>query len=340
MTASLWGEISIEPSIPQIEIPDPKPSESTQPKVKGYTGRTTQPSSELQICYPVNGSGENLCLHNIQMLSHLRNMRQMVSKAQAKRKLLEAKRISMDDLQLPMSCLNQPNQFFKRKLSYEPSHSEPAIYRAKKEATELKTGPLSESQLDCHSVWTLMRKGVEATVAHSGYDCATESSVEILTDVLGENLTKMCSLLRDCRDREGLVGPSGYPDCMERMLHGVGLNGIGALQKFWLENVWDYGVHLQKVAESLEREYYVIKSSCRNAKLEEMANVTEEVSESDVDLTSPGVVFTPRSESDVSTPASFLSSPAPSKSKSRPKGKGVKTRRVGNLMGNPSKLRL
>lgn len=55
---------------------------------------------------------------------------------------------------------------------------------------------------------------------------------------------------------------------MEKMLRAIGLDGVEALQKFWNENVWEFGIRLEKTAESLERDFYVAKNACREIKQE------------------------------------------------------------------------
>ena len=65
-----------------------KVSRKSQPTTSEFTSNCTR----SRLCYPLNKRGENLCLHNVEMISHIRLMRNIVAQAQSKQKLLARRR--------------------------------------------------------------------------------------------------------------------------------------------------------------------------------------------------------------------------------------------------------
>jgi len=89
----------------------------------------------------------------------------------------------------------------------------------------------------------------------AGFDMASESSLEILTDILDDFNTKLCRLLRIGVDNAALNGRTGFPDAMEYALHEIGMGGCVAVHKYWVQGVQDYALRLDQEDLEMIQEY-------------------------------------------------------------------------------------
>lgn len=87
-----------------------------------------------------------------------------------------------------------------------------------------------------------------ATVlAHAGFECAQESVLETLTDLVHEHYLRVTRQLRVAVDREARLGASPFPDVVEQVFHEVGIGSVLALQRFWQVRIKDYHSYMLQV---------------------------------------------------------------------------------------------
>ena len=84
-------------------------------------------------------------------------------------------------------------------------------------------------------------------LAHAGFECAQESVLETLTDLVHEHYLRLTRLLRVAVDREARLGASPFPDVVEQVFHEVGIGSVLALQRFWQVRIKDYHSYMLQV---------------------------------------------------------------------------------------------
>jgi hypothetical protein len=266
---AFWGEVELPPKSPlKLSLPDPKPAEFSIPKLRKLSARTqsdsNQPLVDPSIQFPVSSKGRNIHLHNVDQINHVRRMQQLIAQAQTQVQFLKADP-SSDEFEFP-KCPSPPSRFYSERLAPVPNYSMPAVFSAAQRHKRIPTRRYPITILDRHRTHQLTRRAIELSIAHCGFNSASDFAIEILTDVLGDHLRKLCCLLRSARDDEGLYGSCGFRDCVERMLHGVGVTGIEELQKHWLSSIWEYGVRLQETADSMHKEYGELQAAWQKHK--------------------------------------------------------------------------
>ena len=102
------------------------------------------------------------------------------------------------------------------------------------------------------SVRNVLHKSTAALAAFSGYDAATDGSLNVLTDAASHFMQTLCGqMLRTTRDRGLAHGGDGFADAMDRTLTEVHGSGLEELATYYQHCV----IH----------RYWGIVSQCRNA---------------------------------------------------------------------------
>jgi len=101
----------------------------------------------------------------------------------------------------------------------------------------------------------LLKKSVITLIAHSGYDNAAESAVELLADLLHSYLSQLTTNLSDIRDSEMTSGSLEFPDILERVFTEMGIGSAKTVVRFHEKNVVARHNALRQQCSSLETQY-------------------------------------------------------------------------------------
>nr|CAD7263783.1 unnamed protein product [Timema shepardi] len=126
----------------------------------------------------------------------------------------------------------------------------------------------------------ILRKSVAAVLAHIGYELASQTVLDTLTDVADSLLNKFAVALHNAFERERLRGPTGFPDIVERVFHEMGLGSILNLHDFYQTRIIHYHNILKEGCISKTQSYIgqlkVYKSLRAGEKLTTMAEAEEQ----------------------------------------------------------------
>lgn len=114
-------------------------------------------------------------------------------------------------------------------------------------------------QLGSNSTRVILKRAVAAVCAHAGFDVASNSVLEILTDLCGEFYRRLCRQLRFVVDKEALTGQTGFVDAMDQALQECGVPGLQSLATFFQKHVLDYNKHMLRTCRKLHKAYQTIK---------------------------------------------------------------------------------
>ncbi|KAM7441616.1 histone H3 acetylation [Porites harrisoni] len=203
---------------------------------------------------PVDKHSQNLTLHCIELQHHKRRMRLMLMAAQ--HQYGEAGRSDGAETTSLPAHPPRPKRFCSSQGIVTPPTQSTILSRAKESVSPPGThSTLACAELDSASNRHLLMRAVASLCALAGFDMASESALEILTDILDDFNTKLCHLLRTAVDNEALNGRSGFSDAMEYALHEIGLGGCAAIQKYWTQGVQDYAVRLDQEDMEMIQDY-------------------------------------------------------------------------------------
>ena len=93
------------------------------------------------------------------------------------------------------------------------------------------TGSLSKTELDVKSCNLLRRRSVATLCVLAGYETASSRTLDCLTDLLEDFLSRCCRLLRVNLDQHGRE--TNIDMGVERTLHQMGIGGKAALKDYW-----------------------------------------------------------------------------------------------------------
>ncbi|KAM9708543.1 STAGA complex 65 subunit gamma isoform 1-T2 [Menidia menidia] len=200
----------------------------------------------------------SLTIHTVQLCQHARRLRGLLASAQAQGSASSeaGSRMEEADANLPLHPPTPPAMPddllpADSKVPIQPfqlRHSDPEsdFYKGKGE-------PVTE--LSWPSCRQLLYQSVATVLAHAGFECAQESVLETLTDLVHEHYLRVTRLLRVAVDREARLGASPFPDVVEQVFHEVGIGSVLALQRFWQVRIKDYHSYMLQVCKDLSEEY-------------------------------------------------------------------------------------
>ncbi|XP_020623812.1 STAGA complex 65 subunit gamma-like [Orbicella faveolata] len=258
-----WGEI--DPPLPKtpgllIEITEPKAAEYEVPRLHQPSSEHFPPKDELPAKFmasvkpPLDKHSQNLTLHCIELQHHKRRMRLMLMAAQHQHGE-GGKSEGVEASSLPAHP-PRSKRFCSSKGVVTPPTQTTILSRAQETiSAHGSQAKLTCAELDSASNRHLLMRSVATLCAMAGFDMASESSLEILTDILDDFNTKLCRLLRIGVDNAALNGRTGFPDAMEYALHEIGLGGCAAVHKYWVQGVQDYALRLDQEDLDMIQEY-------------------------------------------------------------------------------------
>ncbi|XP_058959364.2 STAGA complex 65 subunit gamma isoform X1 [Pocillopora verrucosa] len=258
-----WGEL--DPPLPKtaglhVEMTEPKAADYEIPRLHQPSSEHFPPKDELPMKFmasvkpPLDKHSQNLTLHCIELQHHKRRMRLMLMAAQHQ----HGEGTKSDGAEAPSLPAHPPRskRFCSSHGIVTPPMQTTILSRAQETVNphEPHTA-LTCAELDSASNRHLLMKSVATLCALAGFDMASESSLEILTDILDDFNTKLCRLLRMSVDNNALGGRTGFPDAMEYALHEIGLGGCAAIHKYWVQGIQDYAVKLDQEDMEMIQEY-------------------------------------------------------------------------------------
>lgn len=101
----------------------------------------------------------------------------------------------------------------------------------------------------------LVQRSVAAIFAHLGFDNCSESTLDLLSDILHEFLLQMTTHLRSAADAKLLHGHAGFPDILEQVFHEMKLGSVIGLQDFYQSRVINYSKNMEQTCQQLMVEY-------------------------------------------------------------------------------------
>lgn len=116
-----------------------------------------------------------------------------------------------------------------------------------------KGNPLPE--LSFQTVRQILRKSVAAICAHAGFDTATDTVLETLTDIAHEHNLRICRLLRMTIDRYATTKNSGFIDVIEQVFHEASIGSITTIHHYYQARMVRYHRYLLQMCQQLMEEY-------------------------------------------------------------------------------------
>jgi len=113
----------------------------------------------------------------------------------------------------------------------------------------------------------LILKSVAAVTAHSGFETATEISLNTLTDIVAENCLKFCKLLKT-QMQQRPPNESVIDAFNQTYLRSYSENVL-SLHEFWVSRVKNVALKLEKEDLELLEEYNSLKESSNRVSIKE-----------------------------------------------------------------------
>ncbi|XP_063217271.1 STAGA complex 65 subunit gamma-like isoform X2 [Bacillus rossius redtenbacheri] len=106
----------------------------------------------------------------------------------------------------------------------------------------------------------LLRKAVATIFAHVGYDTASQVLLDTVTDVAKQYILNFTRLMRIAHEHESLLGPSGFPDIMERVFHDMKIGSMTTLHDFYQNRVILHHQKERQVCQDLTSTYAELRA--------------------------------------------------------------------------------
>ena len=237
-----------------------------QPCAPHRTPKKEKPNKNLTwMKPPVDEHEQNFVYQSIELQHFKRRMRYMLSAAQSHQNEQLQKGSNVDSPVLPSPPIppkrfcssegrlitrTQPGfmggEFSAHDIMPENSRLDPKNFKC----------PL---ELDTVASRQLMYKAVAAGTAHAGFELATETSLNTLTDVVGEFSMKLCCALK-CH-MEQHRGATDVVDGLSHVLKQHTSGDLLSLKEFWVTRVKNVALKMEKEGMLLLEEYNALKES-------------------------------------------------------------------------------
>ena len=265
-----WGSFNdkIKPDLKNTEKLDPKPNWSFfevpplhQPCSSSKANKKEVSKKMLSWLKPsIDSKGQNYLLQSIELQHYKRRMRYMLTAAHS-HQMEVAKGISSEAAALP-SPPPPPKRFCSNEEGRLTTKQKSSFLSEEYDATGGKKSKLHVDcpiTLDTLSTRQLMLKSVAAVCAHSGFETATDSSLNTLTDIIVDQQQKFCRLLKSSLQK---ATPTQDPmDVFDHVLQQSGLGCTLGLQEYWNTRVKQVALALEKEDLELLEEYNSLKES-------------------------------------------------------------------------------
>ncbi|KAK2572382.1 STAGA complex 65 subunit gamma [Acropora cervicornis] len=238
-----WGELQqlLPKTIPlHIDMAEPKAAEYEVPRLHQPSCEHFPPKDELPAKFmasvkpPLDKHSQNLTLHCIELQHHKRRMRLMLMAAQ--HQYGEGGKSESSDASSLPAHPPRSKRFCSSQGIITPPTQSTILSRAQETPSTLEqNSTLTCAELDSVSNRHLLMQSVATLLA-------SESALEILTDILDDFNTKFCRLLRIRVDNQAMHGRTGFP---------VGVFGV----LFFCFGIQDYVLRLDQEDLEMINEY-------------------------------------------------------------------------------------
>ncbi|XP_046851381.1 STAGA complex 65 subunit gamma-like [Xenia sp. Carnegie-2017] len=257
-----WGDVveenDTESAVNYEELFKPKAVECSDFKLHQIYLQEHQTNDEdayqLSVAPPVDKHGQNLLLHSIELKHHIRKMMLMKMAAQHQ----QAGGNKNENLpQLPAAPLPPKSYCGKNGIHVAQRQrgfllNPPEIDEKSPFITGCGHSPV---ELDSDSLRYLSYKAIAAICCHCGFENAHESTLDVLSDVLGDFYKRFTRLLRIATDAEASQRESRFPNVIEYALQESGMGGFNALWRYWCTNILEYALRLEQEDQRLIADY-------------------------------------------------------------------------------------
>ena len=214
---------------------------------------------------PLDNHEQNFVFQSIELQHFKRRMRYMLSAAQSHQNELQ-KGTNVDSPVLPSPPI--PPKRFCSSEGRLISRTQPGFMSgdfSTDDVTESKHLSIENKKLQCPfeldtvASRQLMFKAVAAGTSHAGFEFATETSINTLTDVAADFSLKLCKALKSYLEyrpvEENAV--DGFSHVLKQHTSG----DLVSLQEYWLTRVKQVALKLEKEGLGLLEEYNALKES-------------------------------------------------------------------------------
>lgn len=208
---------------------------------------------------PLDSKGQSYLMHSLELQHYKRRMKHMLSAAQSQQ--AEIQKGNVPEAQVLPSPPPAPKRFCSSegKLLFQ---SKPTFLGvdytvpSKKRGSEFKHFHNSIN-LDSVSVRQLMLKAVAAICSHSGFESASESSLQTITDVAVDYTTRFCIKLKTYLEHQ--ANDETPIDGFGHVYQQFCSRDLTALQDYWNIRVKNYALKLEKEDRKLLEDYNALK---------------------------------------------------------------------------------
>ncbi|XP_065648567.1 uncharacterized protein LOC100211258 isoform X3 [Hydra vulgaris] len=279
MDITLWGEVE---SIEDID----KSSKNSEDKKNNILNSFEVPTlyeqhkivkkdnkhSLILMKPPLDSMGQNHLMQSIELQHYKKNIQSMLAAAHSNPTEIQKGAIESQYLSAPLSAAPLPP---KRFCSTEGHliHSVGTNFLSTEFAA--KEEKLINKMEDCPnlsalSLRQLLLKSIACIVAHTGFEIASESCLNLLTDIAVEHFMKLCSLLRERLEHSSLNSKQTVIDIIKLVFSEALMESLTSLQDYWLKSVKQVAVKLEKENVALLEEYNFLRDSPFKAVKEEI----------------------------------------------------------------------
>jgi len=165
----------------------------------------------------------------------------------------------------PLPASLDVKEVVKKEISCPPFHPPPAEETlsafAQGRWSSTTTAPSVPPVISNSACRQLVKKSVVTLVAHAGFDSASESAVDVLTDLLQSFLRQLTGNLADARDAEMTSGGSDFPDHLERVFTEMDVGSAKSLIRFYKRDVVHRHKQLRRQADEVSAQYRSLTST-------------------------------------------------------------------------------
>ena len=219
------------------------------------------PRNLLWMKAPLDNKDQNYIFQSIELQHFKRRMRYMLSAAHSHQNELQ-KGTNFDSPALPSPPI--PPKRFCSSEGRLVSQTQPSFMSAEFSSDADKRGLENKQfqcpiELDMVSARQLMSKSIAGVTAHAGFELATESTLNTLTDVTSEYSLKLCKALKTYLEYQPTdeIVTDGFSHILKQFTS----DDLISLQDYWLTRVKQVALKLEKEDLSLLEEYNALKDS-------------------------------------------------------------------------------
>jgi len=234
------------------------------------------PKNIVWMKAPLDRKDQNYIFQSIELQHFKRRMRYMLAAAHSHQNEVQ-KGTSFDTPTLPSPPI--PPKRFCSSEGRLLSHTKPTFlsteFSVDEEKYAMDVKPMQcPIELDSISTRQLLSKAIAGVSAHAGFELATESSLNTLTDVTSEYTLKLCKSLKGYLEYQ--PSEETVADAFTHVLKLHTSEDLTSLRDYWLTRIKNVALKLEKEDQTLLEEYNALKESSTNQTQNQQVTVKEE----------------------------------------------------------------